>query len=226
MFEDILFEIGYVCLGCLGAFQFIRAIYKLRVLICSFVWPATDATLRQSRVLFEETQSVRSGASDPLERSYYHSVDDGLFFTKMTTRWYYPLLRFEYEYRKQIITTDNLAPYNRKFFYFDGNHAKQVIDKYNRRQVFRIRYNPHQAGEVFLGAWHFPYLITAIQVIAGWFFALTFSITTETILKQLNIVEPTIGDRPISIFVITGLLLGYGFLRIMAGLLQANKQAE
>ena len=224
MLEDILFEIGYVCIGCLGAFQFIRAIYKLRVLICSFVWPTTDATLRQSRVLFEETQSVRSGPADHLDHSYYHSVDEGLFYTKMTTRWYYPLLRFEYEYRKQTITTDNLAPYNRKFFYFGEDHAKTIIEKYDRRRVFRIRYNPHKAGEVFLGAWHFPYFITTIQAIAGWFFALSFSITTETILKQLNIIEPTIGDRPISIFVITALLFGYGFLRIAVGLLKGGKR--
>ncbi len=223
MTEDILFEIGYVVIGCLGTFQFVRAINKLRVFICSFVWPKAEAKLRKSRVLFDQTESVRSGPQEHLDNSYYHSVSEGTFFTKMTTRWYYPLLGFEYQYQKQTITTDNLAPYNRKFSYGE-EQAREIVEKYSRRQVFNIRYNTQRPGEVFLGVWHFPYFLTIIQAIAGWFFTLSFSITTETILKQLNIVEPTIADRPISIFVFTGLLVGYAFLRIAVGLFKGTKR--
>lgn len=222
MVEDILFEIGYVVLGCLGTFQFLRAVNKLRVFICSFFWPKAEVKLRESRVLFNETESVRLGAKEHLDNTYYHSISEGTFFTKMATRWHYPLLGFEYQHQKKTIATNNLAPYNRKFYYGE-EQAREVVDKYNRRQVFNIRYNPECPGEVFLGAWHFPYFITAIQAIAGWFFALSFSITTETILRQLSISEPVIAGRPISIFVITGLLIGYGFLRIAAGIFQAIK---
>ena len=223
MLEDIVFQIGVICLGLLGTYQFIRAVYKFRVFCCAPIWPKADAKLRHSRVSFNVTETFRTTPSEQLDQIYFHSVQDGFLFTKLTTRWYYPLLRFSYDHHGKTIETDNLAAYNRKAFYFSNEDVKKIVEQYERRNIFQIRYNPSRPGEVFLGTQHFPYFCTMLQAIAAWFFALSFSITAESGFGLLGLAEPRIGDRPISIFVITTLLFSYGLLRITVGLLQGNK---
>ena len=221
MLEEIIFQIGVICLGLLGIYQFTLAIDKFRVFCCAPFWPKADAKLRHSRVAFSITETVRSKPSEQIDQTYYHNVQDGFLFTKLITRWYYPLLRFSYDYLGKSIETDNLAPYNRKAFYFNKEDVVKLLEQYERRSIFQIRYNPSRPGEIFLGTQHFPYFSTVLQAITGWFFALSFSINVEFGFELLGLAEPRIGDRPISIFLITAILLSYGLLRIALGLLQS-----
>jgi hypothetical protein len=224
MAPDWVFEIAVVVMGCLGCWQFHQAVKKWAVFISHRTWPTAIAKLRGgSRVAYTESRSLIDNPNDIIDRSYYHSVDAGPFFSFTTTRYYYPQLRFTYNHQGTEVATDNLAPHNRHAFYFGHESVAAIVDQYSKLRTFPIRYYPTRPGHVFIGYRHFPWVWTPIQTLLGLFLLLNFSITVETVLTHLGIEEPRIADRVISVYIIPLLALGYAIARILAA--RAPRQA-
>lgn len=199
--DEIAFQIGVLVLALLGVWQLSEAIDKWRVLLSAGAWPQTEATLITKELTKEEsTQLVNP--DDHVGTPYYHEIDRNPLYNTLTTRYYYPLLRFTYLLDGTIIETNNLARYNRKFFYFNQEDAQAVLAAYPYQEPFMIAYHPQRPGEVFIGREHFPYIWTIIQTVGGLFFTLAFSITVAFILEQFGIEEPRLGERAISVYLI------------------------
>jgi hypothetical protein len=214
MVEDLMFEIGYIAIALLGFWQFHRAVAKWAVLFNAPAWPTATAKLRGARVDYTESRSLAND-SDITDRSYYHSVDSGPFFTIVTDRYYFPNLRFTYDHGGETITTDNLAPHNRRAFYFNQDDVAAIVKKYESLRTFPIRYHPRRIGHVFIGRRHFPYIATLLQTVAGLFFTLAITITVEFVFTQLGQVEPDLAGRPISVYIVAALALAYAIARIV-----------
>ncbi len=209
MASEIAFQIGFIVIGVIGLWQLRQGLAKWRVFAAASAWPETAATLTNQQLTHVDSKQLIDDPDDYIDKSYYHEVEQAPFFPTLTTRYYYPLLRFTYSHAGEIIQTDNLAPYNRKFIYFNREQAQAVLDQFAYSKPFSIRYNPHKSGEVFLGREHFPYWWAIIQTVGGLFFTLAFTITVEFVLGQLGLEEPRLGDRVISIYIIPMLVLLY-----------------
>jgi hypothetical protein len=212
--EELIFQVGYVAIALVGLWQFHCAAAKWAVLLNAPTWPTATAKLRSARVDYTESRRL-ANPSDITDPSYYHSVDIGPFFSTVTDRYYVPNLRFTYDHGGETITTDNLAPHNRHAVYFNRDDVAAIVKKYESLRTFPIRYHPNRPGHVFLGPRHFPYVATLLQTVGGLFFTLAFTITVEFILTQMGLEEPSLAGRPISLYIVTGLALGYGLVRIL-----------
>ncbi len=216
MAEELLFQVGYIAIALLGFWQFSRAVAKWAVLLAASTWSKAEAYLFEAKVDYTESRRLIDNPSDIGDRSHYHSVDIGPFFSTVTDRYYFPKLRFTYDHQGEIVATDNLAPHNRRAFYFSREDVVAIVERYQHQRTFPIRYHPARPGHVFISRRHFPYGWTVLQTIAGLFFTLALSITVEFILSQLGLEEPRIGDRVLSIYVIPLVALAYTTVRILA----------
>lgn len=212
--DEIAFQIGFLVIAGLGLWQLMEAIDKWRVLLAAGAWPQTEATLIDKE-LTKEVSTQLVTPDDYIGTPYYHEIDRNPLYDTLTTRYFYPLLRFTYLLDGETIETNNLARYNRKFVYFSQEDAGDVLEAYTYQEPFVISYHPQRPGEVFIGREHFPYFWTIIQTVGGLFFTLAFSITVEFVLGQLGIQEPRIADRVISIYLIPLAALIYFLIRLV-----------
>lgn len=160
--EDFLVNLVVLGFAAGGLWLLYLGLNAWKVLLLSSLWPQVTARVR-GRV--ETRVQQRQVRSDYIPSGEDEVTRDGWGDTKVTSRSHTPVLNLTYTWRGRPLQGDNRAFWNHRGGYTSGE-ARACVEKACTSPL-TIRLNPARPQEIFLGAAHFPWIVSVLWILIG-----------------------------------------------------------